>query len=309
MPAEKPTRRDGVPGLSLFRGEERVEPDASLDGLPEMPGASSDLAELLDAWRVATGRLEQTHALLRDEVARLRSELEHKNRELARKNRLADLGEMASHVAHEVRNSLTPITLYLSLVRRSLAGDDAALDSLGKAESAFAALESTVNDLLAFSASRQPQSTAFVVNDLIEELRESLAPQLAAQSVELETDLPPASVLSADREMIRRAVLNLLLNALDAMPGGGELLVTGCQGVEGFELEVADSGPGLDDVDYDRLFEPFFSTKETGIGLGLSVVAHVAEAHGGEVEATNCPQGGAAFTLRLPSPLPREAAA
>ncbi|MEO1498030.1 MAG: HAMP domain-containing sensor histidine kinase [Planctomycetota bacterium] len=269
----------------MFRGEEP---------------ADVDLSQLLDAWQTATSRLEQTHALLREEVSRLNTELERKNQELARKNRLADLGEMASHVAHEVRNNLTPVTLYLSLLRRRLAGDAPGLDVLQKVEAGFTALEATVNDLLSFSAHRQPQWGSFLVGDLVEEVCESLAPQFEAQAVEIEIDIPPHTSLVADRELFRRAVLNLSLNALDVMPQGGELVVTSYDGPGGFELEVADSGPGLTEEQQKRLFEPFFSTKETGTGLGLSVVAHVAEAHGGSITAVNCPEGGAAFTIKIP---------
>ncbi|TWU00338.1 Sporulation kinase A [Botrimarina colliarenosi] len=304
--------RPAAVGLSLYRGDDHVEPGAPEPEALEpeaLEGVTPELSELLDAWQTATSRLEKTHAQLRDEVARLTAELEVKNRELARKNRLADLGEMASHVAHEVRNSLTPITLYLSLLRRSLTGDAKGLDVLGKAEAGFTALEATVNDLLAFSAHRQPHATHFVVGELVEEITQSLAPQFEAQDVQVEIDVPPATVLWADREMLRRAVLNLMLNALDVMPHGGDLVVTACEGLDGFELEIADSGPGIHDGDEGRLFEPFFSTKETGTGLGLSVVAHVAEAHGGAVVAENCPEGGAAFTLRLPRPMAQEAAA
>lgn len=286
-------------GLSLYRGEE----------VPEAEAAPAELGDLLDAWQTATTRLEKTHAQLRDEVARLTTELENKNRELARKNRLADLGEMASHVAHEVRNSLTPITLYLSLLRRSLEGDNRGLEVLGKAEAGFTNLEATVNDLLSFSANRLPNSTGFLVRELVDDVLLSLSPQLEAQMIELEVDVPPSALLSADREMVRRAVLNLVLNALDVMPQGGQLIVTAYEGFEGFELEVADSGPGLDEEQQNRVFEPFFSTKETGTGLGLSVVAHVADAHGGSVVGENCPEGGAAFTLRFPRPFAQEAAA
>ncbi len=300
MSDESPARPTG---LSLFRGDDAAE------STPAMPAVTPELSELLDAWRSATTRLEKTHALLRDEVARLSSELEIKNRELARKNRLADLGEMASHVAHEVRNSLTPITLYLSLLRRSLVGDAKGLEVLGKTEAGFTALEATVNDLLAFSANRQPQASHFAVEDLVREVTDSVAPQMDAQAVEVEIDVPPNTMLWADREMIRRAVLNLVLNALDVMPEGGELIVTGCEGEAGFELEIADSGPGLSEDRTSRLFEPFYSTKETGTGLGLSVVAHAAEAHGGTVIGENCPQGGAAFTIRFPRPLAQKAAA
>src|SRR5580704_9779491 len=90
---------------------------------PATLDASADLQTILAAWHTATLRLEQTHNALREEVQQLTAELEVKNRELARKNRLADLGQMASHVAHEVRNNLVPVTLYLSLLRRRLTSD------------------------------------------------------------------------------------------------------------------------------------------------------------------------------------------
>ena len=286
LPSSTPSQES--PTLSVYHGEDAAGIDAV------------NLTELLDAWQTATQRLERTHALLREEVARLNHELQRKNEELARKNRLADLGEMASHVAHEVRNNLTPITLYLSLLRRRMDGDTGGLETLTKIEAGFTALEATVNDLLSFSAHRQPQWSQFLVRDLIDEVCESLDPQLAAQAVEVEIDVPPRTLLSADREMVRRAVLNLVLNALDVMPSGGELVVTSYEGTAGFEIEVADSGPGLSAEQQKRLFEPFYSTKETGTGLGLSVVAHVAQAHGGTVTAVNCPEGGAAFTIQFP---------
>lgn len=262
--------------------------------------ADSELSALLDAWNIATLRLEQTHAALHAEVSRLSDELETKNRELARKNRLADLGQMASHVAHEVKNNLVPVTLNLSLLRRRLGDDTAALAVLSQVEAGFQSLDATVNDLLSFTAHRQPQPSSFVVGTLVEEIVESLAPQLEAQAIDVDIDVPPNTVLSGDREMIRRAVLNLVLNALDAMPDGGDLVITSYDGAAGFEIEVADSGPGVPEQHRRRLFEPFFSTKGTGTGLGLAIVEHIAAAHGGNVTVTNCPEGGAAFTLHFP---------
>ncbi|MDA8745546.1 HAMP domain-containing histidine kinase [Rubripirellula amarantea] len=277
------------------------QPSLRLFAEPAAPLANdSDLEGLLDAWNTATERLERTHAALHAEVARLSDELERKNRELARKNRLADLGQMAAHVAHEVKNNLVPVTLSLSLLRRRLAGDTGALESLSQVEAGFQSLDATVNDLLSFTAHRQPQPTSFLVCSLVEEVIESLAPQLEAQAVDVDLDVPPNSVLSGDREMVRRAVLNLVLNALDAMPDGGALVVTSYDGATAFELEVADSGPGVPEQFRRKLFEPFFSTKGTGTGLGLAIVEHIVQAHGGSVTVTNCPEGGAAFTLRFP---------
>jgi signal transduction histidine kinase len=271
-------------------------------------GQEVDLEAVLDAWHVATLRLERTHETLCGEVSRLTKELETKNRELARKNRLADLGQMASHVAHEVRNSLVPVSLYMSLLRRRLSDDSDSLDILAKIEAGFTALDTTVNDLLNFTAHRAPQWQTFVVGDLVQELCESLEPQLEAQMIDVDIDVPPNTLLSADREMFRRALLNLILNSVDAMPSGGEIVITSYDTPRGFELEVADSGPGLSDEEKRRAFEPFYSTKQNGTGLGLAIVYHVAEAHGGTVTATNCPEGGAAFTIKIPRRTMRAAA-
>ena len=101
--------------------------------------------------------------------------------------------------------------------------------------------------------------------------------------------------------MLRRAILNLSLNALDAMPDGGRLFVTTYSGPEGLELEIADTGPGLSEQAQRRAFEPFFTTKSNGTGLGLAIVDRIAEVHGGAVSAANCPEGGAAFTIRIPT--------
>jgi len=265
-----------------------------------LPGQEADLETVLAAWHTATVRLERTHETLCAEVARLTKELEHKNRELARKNRLADLGQMASHVAHEVRNNLVPVSLYLSLLRRRLSDDSGSLDILAKVEAGFAALDVTVNDLLNFTAHRNPQWQTFLVGDLVEEVCDSLGPQLEAQLIDVDVDVPPNTLLTADREMVRRALLNLVLNAVDVMPDGGALVITSYDGPRGFELEVADSGPGLSDEDQRRVFEPFYTTKKNGTGLGLAVVYQIAEAHGGNVTAANCPEGGAAFTIQFP---------
>jgi len=278
------------------------------DALLALPDEHANLETVLAAWHTATLRLERTHETLCAEVARLTKELELKNRELARKNRLADLGQMASHVAHEVRNSLMPVSLYMSLLRRRLSDDTGSLDIMAKVEAGFAALDVTVNDLLNFTAHRNPQWQTFVVGDLVDEVCDSVGPQLEAQMVDVEIDVPPQTLLTADREMVRRALLNLVLNAVDAMPEGGDLVITSYEGSRGFELEVADSGPGLSAEDQRRVFEPFYTTKPHGTGLGLAVVYHVAEAHGGTVTAANCPEGGAAFTIRFPRKQTRAAA-
>ena len=286
--------------------------DAPADDVPahDVPtlGPEAGLPEILAAWQTATRRLEQTHESLRSEVRRLTDELEIKNRELARKNRLADLGQMASHVAHEVRNSLMPLTLYLSLLRRRVGngGEDGRI--LDKIDAGLAALDATVNDLLHFTSDRDPSRQSVRLRDLADEVCQSVAPQLAAQRIETLVEVPDTLTVTADANMLRRALLNLVLNALDAMAEGGRLLVTGTGDAHRFELTVADTGPGLDASALERAFEPFFTTKSGGTGLGLAIVCRIAEVHGGRATAANRDGPGAAFTLLLPV-LPMESAA
>lgn len=277
--------------LQIFSEPETTTPEIQSD---------AGLEAILAAWNEATLRLQKTHEVLQAEVSRLNDELAEKNRELARQNRLADLGHMAAHVAHEVRNSLVPVTLYMSLLKRRLSGDAESGEILTKVEAGFCALDTTVNDLLNFTSDRAPDWRAFSVRELADEVCGAIGPQLDAQSIRVVMDVAPGTQISADREMIRRAMLNLMLNSLDVMSEGGELVITSFEGPQGFELEIADSGPGLTSDQLEHLFDPFYSTKATGTGLGLAIVQRIAESHGGRVTAANCPEGGAAFTIEIP---------
>jgi signal transduction histidine kinase len=267
------------------------------------------LEDIIAAWQGATQRLEQTHSALRAEVIRLTNELAVKNRELARKNRLADLGQIASHVAHEVRNNLVPVSLYAGNLRRRLTDDADGLQVVDKIEAGLTALDAMVHDLLNFTADREPHLTLVSLRPLMGDMLSSLAPQFMAQGIRPVLNIPPSLVVSADREALRRAVLNLVLNAVDAMPRGGTITATAVSMPGAVELEIADDGPGLSEEAKHRAFEPFFTTKSHGIGLGLAIVYRLVESHGGEVSARNCSDGGAAFTIRLPRRAVQEAAA
>lgn len=268
--------------------------------------ADASLETVLAAWHVATIQLEQTHITLCEEVQRLTNELEQKNRELARKSRLADLGRMASHIAHEVRNNMMPVTLYMSLLRRKVGTDPEIVDILNKIQAGFTDLDVTVHDLLHFTADRDPQRQTISVGELVEEVVVSLAPQLSAQAIEPTIKIPLDLAVSADRDMLRRAILNLTLNAVDAMPDGGTLTLQAslCDSddsdLASVNIEVVDTGPGLETDDSQQIFEPFYTTKSSGTGLGLAIVARIIEVHGGNVSVRNNDPHGAVFTLQIP---------
>lgn len=234
------------------------------------------------------------------EVNRLTAELSQAHRELAKQDRLAAIGRVAVHVADEAQSQLTTAKLYLRLLRRRLSDDEGSLDVLTKIEAGLAGLDATFGDLTQFTAERPPRPERVRIRQLVEEIRDLHDQRLGAQAIQLSIDVPLGETVLADCEMLRRCLANMIRNALDAMPHGGELVITSYNGPAGFELEVADSGPGIDAEIRRRAFEPFFSTKPGGTGLGLAIAARIAEAHGGRVTAQNCPEGGAAFTLRIP---------
>lgn len=261
----------------------------------------SDLEQAFVACTGALSRLEQTHESLHSELGRLTDELEHNNRELARKNRLADVGQMAAQVAHEAHENVASLAPCLALLRPRLADDPGGVKILEQLEAHIGMIATNVKDLLDFACDREPKLQWINVRQLVEEVCDSLAQQLKSRKIETTTDVSGQLGVYADGSMLRRAMLNLTMNALDAMPQGGRLEITSCMGRNGLELEVADSGPGLSEEVRQRLFEPFFTTKSGGTGLGLAIVYRIAEVHGGDVVVSNCPEGGAAFTLRIPA--------
>jgi signal transduction histidine kinase len=148
---------------------------------------------------------------------------------------------------------------------------------------------------------RAPRLAPLAMRSLLEELLAAHAARLSTQHISITLDVPAYEQVLADRELLSRALAQLLVNAVEAMPAGGSLIFTSYQGHGQYEIEVADSGPGLADDARRRAFEPHYSTKPGSAGLGLALVERIARAHGGIVAAQNCPDGGAAFTLQLPS--------
>lgn len=273
--------------------------------------AELTLESILEIWQSTTARLEQTHLTLQAEVRRLTAELEEKNRQLAKKNRLADLGQMAGHVAHEVRNHLVPLTLYLSLLRRQQTGETptpsssfTGLQLLDKIDVNLTAMRTMAQDLLNFTANRQPQWTTFQLRGLVDELMEEIGSQCQAHGIALSSKILPNVMLSADIDMVRSALRNLLLNAVDALADGGTLAVEATADDQLLRIDVVDDGPGIPVEVQSRLFDPFFTTKATGTGLGLSIVERIMESHGGMVRVQPRNPHGTCFSLyfRLTAP-------
>jgi len=150
---------------------------------------------------------------------------------------------------------------------------------------------------------RSPRLTSLDLSQLADEVLAQFAEALACQEIKQTIDIPAPAFVMADDQMLRSAIFHLVLNAVQAMPDGGELVVTGVACRNGFELEIADSGPGLPNA------KSIFDVARSKAGCtGLSLIQQVADAHGGYVTAANCAEGGAAVTFYLPSRALRAAA-
>lgn len=260
----------------------------------------AELDKAVVACRAANVRLGQTQEALCREVNRLADELETQSRELSQRGQAASLNPVASRVTKDLRRHLNRLLAGLSQLRQRVAGDPLATKLVNAIDFDGQSLDAALDDLLSFTADISPQVDWIAVRPIVDEVCAMLTPQLAERDIETAIDVPRQLCLMADRELLRSALLNLALNAVDAMQQGGRLVVTSYIGPRGLELEVADSGPGLSEDTQRQIFEPFFTTKLGGTGLGLATVQRIARAHGGDVVAMNCPEGGAAFTLRFP---------
>lgn len=263
-----------------------------------------DLAGVIQAYNEVTERLEQSHELLRREVGRLHEELKQKNKELERRERLAALGEMAAGVAHEIRNPLGGIGLFSSLLERDLVDRPESLELARRIGGGVRRLDRIVGDILAFAGDAQPRRSRVRLAAVVESAVADALPQATALGSVVTVDTDPTGVeLYCDAAQLRRAVLNLLLNAIAAAGRNGRVWVRAGEQVSESEfvsVVVEDDGPGVDPEVAQRVFNPFFTTKENGTGLGLAIVHRIAEAHGGCVRVEARRGGGASFVLRFP---------
>lgn len=269
----------------------------------------ADLAEIIRAYNEVTERIRESHEKLEAEVVRLRKELASTNAQLQRSKRLSALGEMAAGIAHEVRNPLGAIQLYVAMIIEDLAGPEVrgevAVENARKVAEAVRGLNAIVGDVLSFAGETRPARRRVCVAELFARVADVHGPSLDAARVRLVRACGDEGglVVHADAEMLNQALSNLVRNALEAVSRSAEAVVTlDAWSEEGqVVLEVRDTGPGIAESDVDRIFNPFFTTRSTGTGLGLAIVHRIVDAHGGSIAVHNGPSGGAVFRVFLPA--------
>jgi two-component system sensor histidine kinase AtoS len=236
-------------------------------------------------------------------VRQLSEDLEHKNRLLARQERLAALGEMAAGVAHEIRNPLGGISLYIELLSKDVAGNAAALAICGKMSAAVARLNHTVEQILGFTRTLEPRIARIETRWLVDEVVSIAQPVLDAAGARVHVEIArDGTELWGDQELLHQVLLNLIRNAAEASPKDGTVTISATAVGDGMlALAVRDHGRGFDEETRSKLFTPFFTKKKGGTGLGLALSQRIVEAHRGSMSAANHAHGGAIFTLTLPS--------
>jgi signal transduction histidine kinase len=236
------------------------------------------------------------------EIERVVDQLQQREREVLRAEQLAAVGQVAAGVAHELRNPLTSVKM---LVQTGLEGDPPAglpPDDLAIIEHEIRRIEQRIQLFLDFARPAPSERRRADLTDVLRRALTLVEGRARKQKVHLEVDLPEEPiVLFIDAEQIHQVIVNLLLNALDALPRGGTIRL-GAQANPFSEVEVRvrDNGPGIAARIRERLFEPFVSTKESGVGLGLSISKRLIEEHGGTIRGRNEPEGGALFIFTLP---------
>ena len=232
--------------------------------------------------------------------------LAHAQEQLVRRERLAALGELSALVAHEVRNPLGAIVNSVASLRRLVWPEGNAKVLLSIVEEESDRLNRMVSDLLDFARPDVPQIRELPLETLVLSAVESAVRAIPSNvKVSVDTSVCPAApVVKVDSQMFRQAVVNLVTNAAQASPPDGVVTVRAfsdtLRGAPCVSLTVADQGKGVPPELAERIFQPFFTTRAMGTGLGLAVVKRIAEAHQAEVEVGPAPGGGALFTLRLP---------
>jgi signal transduction histidine kinase len=217
---------------------------------------------------------------------------------LQQSERLATLGRVAGGVAHELRNPLNVVkTSVFYLLNARSATDEKRADHLRRIERNVELADNVISSLSGFAKVPMPTLCPIAVESL---MREALEINPPGDRVEVTIDCPPGlpSALG-DSDQLRIALGNLIRNARDAMPDGGQLIVAGraCDG--SVELSVADTGSGIDPQDHARIMEPLYSTKARGLGLGLAITKAIVEKNQGSLHFTSEPGQGSRFTIRL----------
>ena len=280
--------------------------------------AFKSLAEAQALLRDANEHLEETvqrrTAALRSEIAerqRLERAKVQAERLLERQEKLATLGTLTAGIAHEIRNPLTSLKARLYTLEKHLQAMPAARKDTGIISAEISRLERIVQDALSFARPADPKLELLAADTLLREVQGLMSTSLESRAVQVVVEPDSGLHIRADSGHLKQVLINLIQNSADAIDGAGTVTLRARAGsaslggreTEAVVLEVSDTGKGIPPEAERRLFDPFFSTKEAGTGLGLPIAARIVERHGGVIQYQTRPGSGTTFEVVLPREL------
>ncbi len=239
---------------------------------------------------------------MEEKIQKTTADLSKTEAQLIRSEKLAALGQLAAGIAHEIRNPLTSINILIHSLASNLPSGTSHKEDLKVIEEEIHRINEIVDQFLRFAKPVPPLLQKAELIPIVEETLQLLRPQIEKQEIGIQKEFQPLPPILMDREQMKQVILNLLLNAVQAMPKGGHLSLRGVipEGDRWIKLSIQDSGIGIPNEDMGKLFDPFFSTKEGGVGLGLSIAHRIIDQHRGKIEVENAPAKGTLFTVWLP---------
>ncbi len=239
------------------------------------------------------------NVLIFKDISRLK-ELEALNE---RNRRLTAMGELVMKIAHEIRNPLGSIELFAGLLQSDLKDSEQG-QYAGRISKSVRTLVNTLDNMLSFAKELKPNLASHSIKQVVDEISEEFTGYIRNNNVTLKTILKEDYKVSIDKGLFRQALINLLINAVQAMPEGGEIVLEVTEEKRGdikmLSLRLSDAGIGIAKELLPNIFEPFYSTKDRGTGLGLSISASIIKAHKGSISVESSPGKGTVFTILLP---------
>ncbi len=260
------------------------------------PRTDDEVGRLMQGFNSMVGNLDRTQNELK----------QYHYRQMERADRLASVGEMAAGLAHEIKNPLAGICGAIDVLADDYPEDDQRREVMRQIQVQVGRLNNTVNDLLFFGKPGQPVFTYCDINNLIKQTLMFVVQHPEAKNInqveEFTRGLPPVWV---DQKQIQQVLLNVVVNALQAMVAGGVLTVITDKvergGQDWVQIEICDTGPGISADELKKIFNPFYTTKSQGTGLGLPICRQLMESNGGTLRVDSGRSSGACFILDLPA--------